>query len=198
MIASIPFSKLLGGLLAAAALTLGVSAGASEVGGVKLEPAVRVANQDLKLNGAGIRYRAVFRVYVGALYLPQKSRNVQEILAMPGPRRVTLVMLREINNEELGRAFIAGINQNSDRNEKAKIIPQLQAFGEVFASVPELKKGDTLTTDWIPGQGTVVHLNGRRVSEVIPGIEFYNALLRIWLGEKPADAGLKTAMLAAE
>lgn len=178
-----------------AALSVALSAGAAEVAGVKLDEVTRVANQDLKLNGAGIRYKAIFKVYVAGLYLTEKKSTVPDVLAAAGPRRVTLVMLRDVGNEELGRGFMSGIQQNSDRTEKAKLIMQLQKFGEVFASIPELKKGDVLTTDWIPGSGTVVHLNGKKVSDVLPDIAFYNAILKIWLGDKPVDTRLKPAML---
>lgn len=179
----------------AAAFAIAASAGAAEVGGVKLDDVIRLANQDLKLNGAGIRYKAIFKVYVAGLYLPEKKSTVADVLASPGARRVTIVMLRDISNEELGRGFMSGIQQNSDRNEKAKLIMQLQKFGEIFASIPELKKGDVLTTDWIPGSGTVIHVNGKKVSDVLPDIGFYNAILRIWLGDKPVDTRLKPAML---
>lgn len=171
------------------------AAGAAEVAGVKLDDVARVANQELKLNGAGIRYKAIFKVYVAGLYLTEKKSTVADVLAAPGPRRVTIVMLRDISNEELGRGFMSGIQQNSDRNEKAKLIMQLQKFGEVFASIPELKKGDVLTVDWLPGQGTVVHVNGKKVSDVLPDIAFYNAILKIWLGEKPVDSRLRPLML---
>lgn len=185
-----------GAILFAAASTAAMAS--VEVSGVKLEPTARVGNQDLKLNGAGVRYRAVFKVYVAGLYLPETRKTTPEILALPGARRVTLVMLRDLSNEELGRAFIAGVTKNSNREENARIIPQLQTFGEIFASIPELKKGDVLTTDWIPGSGTVIHVNGKKVSDFIPDIAFYNALLRIWLGDKPADEGLKTALLGGQ
>lgn len=178
-----------------AALSIAVSAGAAEVAGVKLDEVTRVANQDLKLNGAGIRYKAIFKVYVAGLYLPEKKATVADVLASPGARRVTIVMLRDISNEELGRGFMSGIQQNTDRAEKAKLIMQLQKFGEIFASIPELKKGDVLTTDWIPGAGTVIHVNGKKVSDSLPDIAFYNAILRIWLGDKPVDTKLKPAML---
>lgn len=171
------------------------AAGAAEVAGVKLDDVTRVANQELKLNGAGIRYKAIFKVYVAGLYLTEKKSTVPDVLAAPGPRRVTIVMLRDISNEELGRGFMSGIQQNSDRNEKVKLIMQLQKFGEVFASIPELKKGDVLTVDWLPGQGTVVHVNGKKVSDVLPDIAFYNAILKIWLGEKPVDTRLRPLML---
>lgn len=191
----IRISRALGLMGAAAALSLATQVGAAEVGGVKLDDTARVANQELKLNGAGIRYKAIFKVYVAGLYLAEKKSTVQDVLAAPGARRVTIVMLRDVSNEELGRGFMSGIQQNSDRAEKAKLIMQLQKFGEVFASIPELKKGDVLTTDWIPGSGTVVHVNGKKVSDVLPDVAFYNALLKIWLGDKPVDAQLKPLML---
>ncbi len=185
----------LGCMSIAAALSFSVSSYAAEFAGVKLEETIRVANQDLKLNGAGIRYKAIFKVYVAGLYLTEKKQTVPEVLAASGAKRVTIVMLRDISNEELGRGFMSGIQQNSERAEKAKFIMQLQKFGEIFASIPELRKGDVLTTDWIPGSGTLVHLNGKKVSDVLPDIAFYNALLRIWLGDKPVDSRLKPLML---
>ena len=188
-------TRALGLIGAAAVLTLPIQTSAAEVGGIKLDDTVRLANQELKLNGAGIRYKAIFKVYVAGLYLPEKKSAVQDVLAAPGPKRVTIVMLRDVSNEELGRGFMSGIQQNSDRNEKAKLIMQLQKFGEIFASIPELKKGDVLTTDWIPGSGTVVHVNGKKVSDVLPDVAFYNALLKIWLGDKPVDPQLKPVML---
>lgn len=182
-------------LAALAALSAASSAGAAEISGVKLDETIRLANQDLKLNGAGIRYKAIFKVYVAGLYLTEKKTTVPDVLAAPGARRVAIVMLRDVSNEEFGRGFMSGIRQNTDRAETSKLIMQLQKFGEIFASIPELKKGDVLTTDWIPGAGTVVHLNGKRVSDPIPDVAFYNAILRIWLGEKPVDDHLRLLLL---
>ncbi|RJG05188.1 lipoprotein transmembrane [Noviherbaspirillum cavernae] len=174
---------------------LAVPASAAEVAGIKLDDTVRVANQDLKLNGAGIRHKLVFKVYVAGLYLPERKTTVPDVLAVSGARRVTIVMMREVGNEEFGRGFMSGIQQNIDRAEKAKFVSQLMKFGEVFAAIPELKKGDVLTVDWIPGTGTLIHLNGRKVTDALPDLAFYNAILRIWLGEKPIDSQLKSFML---
>lgn len=185
-------------VLAAAAFAVGAYAQAVEVAGIKLDETVHVANTDLKLNGAGIRYKAIFKVYVAGLYLKDKKATVPEILAEPGPRRVTLVMLRDLSNEDFGRGFMAGIHQNTDKNEKAKLTSQFLRFGLLFASVPELKKGDVMVCDWVPGVGTVVALNGKQMGEPYPDIAFNNALLRIWLGDHPVDSGLKKAMIGAE
>jgi len=189
--------KSLKSLVVAASLVmgLGMNAQAAEVGGVKLDDTIKVAGQELKLNGAGLRTWAVFKVYAAGLYLPEKKKTVPEIMALNGPRRIKLVLLRDINNEELGQAFMDGLNANSDKAEKAKFVNQTMKMGEIFASIPKLSKGDTITNDWIPGQGMHVLVNDKRVGDVLPDLAFYNAFLRIWLGEKPVDNSLKQALL---
>lgn len=184
--------------LAGAALALASALPATaavDVNGVKFEDINKVAGKDLKLNGAGLRTKLVIKVYAAGLYLPEKSRDVADILKMDGPRRVTLVMARDISSEDLGRAFMDGINENLDKTEKAKIVTQIGKFGEMFASVDQIRKGDILHMDWIPGTGTVCELNGKRIGEPAADINFYNAVLRIWLGDKPADRSLKPMLL---
>ena len=171
------------------------SAQAVEVAGVKLEDTAKVAGKDLKLNGAGVRVKAIFKVYVAGLYLPEKKSTVADILAQTGPRRVTLVMLRDISSEDFGQSFMTGLNNNADKTEKTKIISQTVQFGEMFQLLPGIKKGDILTLDWIPGSGTVSTLNGKKMGEVIPDVAFYNAVLKIWLGDNPADTSLKPHLL---
>ncbi|MES2037765.1 MAG: chalcone isomerase family protein [Pseudomonadota bacterium] len=182
----------------ALAMCMSVQASATEVAGVKFDESVQVGGTELKLNGAGIRYKAIFKVYAAGLYLKEKKTTVPEVLASAGPRRVTIVMLRDLSNEEFGRGFMTGIQQNTEKAEKSKMTSQFIRFGELFASVPELKKGDVMTNDWIPGVGTVVALNGKKMGDPYPDLGFYNALLRIWLGESPVDRSLKKAMLAEE
>ncbi|HZW23666.1 chalcone isomerase family protein [Noviherbaspirillum sp.] len=183
--------------VASLAMGLGLDAQAAEVGGIKMDDATKVAGQELKLNGAGVRSWAVFKVYAAGLYLTEKKKTVPEIMALNGPRRVRLVLLRDVNNEELGQAFMDGLNANSDKVEKAKFVNQTMKMGEIFASISKLGKGDTITIDWIPAQGMHVLVNDKRVGEVLPDIAFYNAFLRIWLGEKPADNSLKQAWLGS-
>lgn len=182
---------------ASLAMGLGMHAQAMEVGGIKLDDTTKVANQELKLNGAGVRTWAVFKVYAAGIYLPEKKKTVPDIMASNGARRVKLVLLRDVNNEELGQAFMDGLNANSDKAEKAKFVNQTMKMGEIFASIAKLSKGDSISIDWIPGQGMHVLVNDKRVGEVLPDIAFYNAFMRIWLGEKPVDNTLKQALLGA-
>jgi hypothetical protein len=171
------------------------AAAAVDVGGYKFDDTTKVAGKDLKLNGAGMRTKFVIKVYAAGLYLPEKSKAVADILRQDGPRRVTLHMARDVSSDDFGKAFMDGLNDNVDKAEKQKIVAQIGKFGEMFAGVDGLRKGDVLHIDWIPGSGTVCELNGKKLIENVPDITFYNALLRIWLGDKPVDRSLKPALL---
>jgi hypothetical protein len=178
------------------ALSFGQAFGATaDVSGYKFDDTTKVAGKDLKLNGAGMRTKFVVKVYAAGLYLPEKKSVVADILKQEGPRRVTLQMARDISSEDFGKAFMDGLNENVDRSEKAKIVSQIGKFGEMFAMVEGLKKNDVLHIDWVPGTGTVCELNGKKLGETVPDVAFYNAILRIWLGDKPVDRSLKTALL---
>jgi hypothetical protein len=182
------------GALLAFALIQGASA-ATEVSGVKFDDTVKVAGKDLKLNGAGLRTKFIVKVYAAGLYLPEKNRNVPDILKMDGPRRVTLVMMRDLTSNDFADAFMTGLNNNLGAAEKSQFASQISKFGEMFGSIAALKKGDVLYLDWIPGTGTQTELNGKKVGDAVPDLAFYNAVLRIWIGDKPADSSLKPAML---
>ncbi|CAH0223077.1 hypothetical protein SRABI118_02275 [Massilia sp. Bi118] len=185
---------MMAGALLVAAISLPAQASV-DVNGYKFEETAKVAGKDLKLNGAGMRTKLVFKVYAAGLYLPEKKNATAEILKLEGPRRVTLQMARDLTSEEFGKAFMDGLNENLDKAEKQKIVAQIGKMGELFASVDAIKKGDVLHLDWIPGTGTQAELNGKKLGDPIPDVNFYNAILRIWLGDKPVDKSLKPALL---
>ena len=96
--------KAIGCMLAVScALSFAHAVSAVELAGVKLDDSVRLVDQNLRLNGAGIRYKVVFKVYVIGLYLTDKKTTVSDVLAAAGARRVTLVMLRDVGSEEFGK-----------------------------------------------------------------------------------------------
>ena len=177
------------------ALALIGVAHAADVSGVKVDDTTTVAGKTLVLNGAGMRKKFVINVYVAALYLSEKKSNPADVQALATPKRVTLYIQREVSSDEFGQLFITSMNKNSTKEEKAKVINQTGKFGEMFASLDKVKKGDVIHLDWIPGQGTVSTVNGKVAGETLPDIAFYNAVLRIWLGESPAQDDLKDALL---
>jgi hypothetical protein len=169
---------------------------AAELSGVRFEPQLDLQGKTLVLNGAGIRYKAIFKVYAAGLYLPAKAHTPEAVLAQQdGPRRLSITMLREIDSNELGKLFTRGVEDNTPRGEFSKLVPGLIRMGEIFASHKKLQPGDVFTIDWVPGQGTVISVKGVQQGDAFKGPEFFNALMRIWLGKSPADNFLKDALL---
>ena len=186
--------------LAGLALAVGLAGAAQaiEVGGLKFDDTVKVAGKELKVNGGGVRTRFVVKVYSLVLYLPEKKDTAAGVLESPGPRRFSLGLLREVTGEELGQAFMAGITANTDKAERSKFVNQLAQFGEAFVNIPQAKKGDIINVDWVPDTGTVMTFNGKPIGEPLKDIAFYNAVLKIWLGDKPVDTSLKPQLLGAK
>ena len=177
----------------AALLVLGNSI-AAEIEGVQLADRVQLGKSDLTLNGAGVRTRFIFKVYVGALYLQSKAGTTETVLRDAGAKRIAMHMLRDLDAEQLFTALNEGLNKNHTPDELARLAPQVKHLEAIFNAVKAAKKGDVILLDYLPGAGTRVTVRGEDKG-TITGAEFNRALLRIWLGDQPADAGLKKAML---
>jgi len=194
-------------LLAAAALAVlpstwtiaraqsSATAPATEIGGVRYPTTAQVGGSTLVLNGAGIRYRLVVKVYTAGLYLAAKASTPEAVLAAPGAKRMHVVMLREIDANDLGKLFTRGMQENSSREEFGKSIPGTLRLAEMFSAKKRMATGEHFSVEWVPGQGTVILVNGKPQGEPIKEPEFFAALMRIWLGPKPADYALKDALL---
>ena len=180
--------------LGSMALLLSLTVAAAEVGGVKLDDKASLGGKDLVLNGAGIRTKVVFKVYVASLYLPAKAANLAGVLAA-GPRRVQLNMLRDLSADDLAGALADGIKETSSPEQAIAVKAQTDQLLSVMKSVGQVKTGDVLTLDFVGGE-TRVSFNGQSKG-VIAGEPFNAALMRIWLADKPVQADLKKAMLGA-
>jgi hypothetical protein len=187
------FRAVLAGMMFA--MAAGQVSAAIDVAGIKYEDSLSVAGKDLVLNGAGVRNKFVVKVYAAGLYLQEPKTTVDGVMKADGPRRMRLVMMRDLSSEDLGSAFMTALSNNVNEEDKAKIITHISKYGEMFGQVGALKKGDTIDTDWVPGIGNQCYLNGKKFGPVIPDIFFYNSVLRIWLGDKPVDAILKAKLL---
>ncbi len=172
-----------------------VRADTVEVAGVKYDTVEEVGGQKLQLNGAGIRYKFVVKVYAAGLYLSTKATTPEAVIAAPGPKRLHIVALRDLDGNDLGKLFYKGMESNTTREEFVKAVNGVLKIGELFGAKKELKKGESFTVDYIPGTGTIVLINGTRAGDVIKEPEFYSAFLHVWLGPNPPDSALKTKLL---
>ena len=175
-----------------AALAAATSAAGIDVDGVKVDDKVGVGGQELVLNGAGVRKRAIFKVYVGSLYVPAKARTVQEVLAK-APRRIQLNLLRNLSADQLIGALTDGLKLNLTPSELQAITVQTGELAAIMKSFGEAREGSVVTLDFVDN-ATKVGLDGAARGSV-DGAAFNEALTRIWIGEHPVQDDLKKAML---
>ena len=167
---------------------------ARELAGVVIADQVRTHadGTPLSLNGSGLRRRFFVTLYVGALYLPEPAGTLDDILAMPGAKRFSMHFVhKEITPDKLVPVWNAGFEKNLTPDQFRALRPRIANFNGLF---PTLRKGDRIDLDILPGRGVQVWINDKQRGKVV-GDDFSRALLRIWLGDHPADAGLKRGLL---
>jgi hypothetical protein len=177
-------------LLVALALALSLPAFAREVAGVQVPDSVTAGGKALVLNGAGLRSKFFVKVYVGALYLEQRSSDPAAIVAADAAWQVVMTFKRDVDKASILGAFKEGFENNS-KADAPKLIP---ALSRIDAVMKDLKSGDVLVIGYAPGVGSTVTAPGGG-TVTIEGKPLADALLRNWLGEKPADGDLKSGML---
>ncbi len=168
------------------------SALGAEIGGLKLDDKTTLGTQALVLNGAGIRTRAFFKVYVASLYLPQKAVDLPGVLAK-SPRRIQLNLLRTLSADQLADALNEGLAEANSPADLAAVKTQAEQLQAIMKAFKEVKENDVVTLDFIDG-ATKVTWNGA-TKGTIPGEPFNQALTRIWIGNNPVQADLKKALL---
>lgn len=184
--------NLAGRLALIALMTLSARASAIEVEGVRLDDKASVGGQALVLNGAGVRKRAIFKVYVGSLYLPQKAASAQAVLA-EAPRRIQLNLLRNLSSDQLIDALVDGLKANTTEAEMQSFAAPIGEMAAIMKSFGGAKEGNVVTLDFVDG-ATRIGLNGEARGS-IAGEAFNRALTRIWIGDHPVQEDLRKAML---
>lgn len=187
-------------LLAAAFLSIALAnpANAADVAGVHFDDKTSVAGSELQLNGAGLRKKFVFKVYAMGLYLPQKANTPAAVLASKGPRRIRIVTLRELSAEQLAEALVEGLHKNLSAAELEKLGSRVDSFRNTMLSIGKSPEKTQIQLDYLPASGTRLTVGGEQKGADIPGDDFYNALLRIWLGADPAQEDLRDALLGKD
>ena len=181
--------------VASLVLSLAAFSATIELHGVKIEDTQTVGGVKLELNGYGTRYRGPFKVYVGDLYTTKKVSTFEELIAAPGPKRLTMTFVREIEAGPLGKLLTRGVEDNVTKSELSKLVPGLIRMGEIFTVNKVLKVGETILIDWIPGTGMVITAKGVVQGEPFKEPEFFKAIMSIWFGASPTDWRLKEGML---
>jgi hypothetical protein len=172
------------------------AAWATEIEGVKLPKRVQLgaAGPDLVLNGAGVRVRLIFKVYVAALYLPAKLSDGEAILRGDQPNRLVMHMLRDLSAEQINSSINDALRETLTPEERQPLDARMARFNAIFDTLREIREGTRVTLDYLPPLGTIVSVNAEE-RDRISGADFNQALLRVWLGDRPRDPELRKALL---
>jgi len=181
-------------LAVVAALSLNL-AQAVEVAGVKFEDKTSLGNASLVANGAGLRKKAFFKVYAMALYLPEKQADADGALSAKGSKRIAITLLRDLSAQQFVEALQEGVANNHSESEMTALKDRMQQFSDAMLSIGEAKTGSQVFIDLLPEGVTRLTVNGQVRGSDFAGEDFFNALLKIWLGNKPVQDDLKQALL---
>ena len=167
------------------------------VEGQPFQRRVRLAGVELLLNGTGVRAVAWFKGYAAGLYLSSRARTAAQAVAMAGPKRLQLRMLKEVPAQEFVKAFDKGVKRNASAEELPQLSARMARFAALIQGLGTVHDGDVVDLDYDPAQGLSFLLNGTLRGAPIAGEDFYAALLRSFVGDKPYDAKLKAGLLGA-
>jgi len=181
-----------------ATLALGLllpSVSAMEIGGVRFDDMARLGGRQLPLNGTGLRQVFVIKGYAAGLYLPERARNATVVLGSPGPKRLQIRPLREVESAQFVKALNDGLRENHSELQMQLLSDRVTQLERTMTQLGTAQRGDIINFDFTPEGGTAVTLNGIPRGQTIPGEDFYQAVLRIFLGEHPVDRNLKRGLL---
>lgn len=165
--------------------------------GHKFDNTVTVDQQELHLNGVGGRSVPVIfmRVFATALYLPKAAHDPEAIIQMEGAKRIQIRMNYGVAGKEFKKALVRGIEKNHSPEQQAAFAPRTQAFAAIIDSLGKVKSGDVINMDFAPEQGLIISVNGKTAGAAIEGADFYAAVLRIFIGNRPAEQEMKERIL---
>jgi Chalcone isomerase-like len=167
----------------------------AKIGGATFERRAQVAGSELQLNGVGMRAVAWFKAYAVGLYLSARAGTAEQVVAAAGPKRLQLRMLRDLPAAEFVKAFRNGMARSTTPEGQAKLAARMDRFADAVGAIGTLKTNDVVNLDFEPARGTLFTLNGSPRGDVISGPDFYNTLLRAFVGDQPYDEKMKAGLL---
>ncbi len=167
-------------------------AGAAEIAGVNMPDTMKAGDSNLILNGAGVRTKFFLDLYVGGLYVQQKSQDAQALIDADAPMAIRLQIISSlITSEKMEDATREGF-ENATKDNTAPIQNEIESFIGVFKE--KINENDIYDFIYTPAKGVEMNQNGA-YNTVTTGLAFKKALFGIWLCDKPAQKSLKEEML---
>lgn len=177
------------------ALAAGVRAAPVRIEDQTFDDPIRLADTTLVLNGVGLRAVAWLKGYAAGLYLAERASTPEAAIAAAGPKRLQMKMLLEVEAIEFVKAIDKGFTRNTPVAEQPALAERQQRFRDAVLAAQVVRRGDVVNLDYVPGRGMTLTINGTTRGGLLPGADFYAAVLRIFLGRRPVDEELKAGLL---
>ena len=183
-------------LIFLAAALLAVPAHARQVSGVEMPETMESSGVSLLLNGAGVRTRFFVAIYVGGLYLKQRSADAAAIMEADEPMAIKLRMISGLVTGNLMKKSIEEGFQRSTRGNTAPIREKIDALIAVYDQ--EIAADDVFDIVYVPETGLDIYKNGAHTETIRSGLPFKRALFGIWISDRPIQENLKRDMLGPD
>ncbi|RVU86550.1 chalcone isomerase [Leucothrix sargassi] len=165
---------------------------ATNIAGVAVPDVLQYAGKTMLHNGSGLRKKFFIKLYVSSLYLSQKSKDGDAIVAADQPMAIRLVVTSgRVTQAKMKQAIVQGLTV-STKNNLAPIQAEVDQILTVFDK--GVAVGDAFEIINVVGSGLHVVKNGEKVL-AIRSPAFKQALFGMWLSKTPVDAGLRAGML---
>ncbi|HXT51738.1 MAG TPA: chalcone isomerase family protein [Thermoanaerobaculia bacterium] len=164
----------------AAALLVAAPLVAGTLAGVTMPDSVKAGDHQLALNGMALRSKAIFKVYVAGLYLPDKEHDPKKVLAENEPRRLVMQWVRNVDKAAICEGWQEGLAANTPKApDEVK-----QNFTALCGHMQDAKTGDRFIFTYLPEKGVEVAINDN-VKGTLGAKPFADALFACWIGEHP-------------
>ena len=177
-------------LLLAALTSLPPRAHALTVEDTTFAASITIGEKPVSLRGAALlRWLKLVKVYAAALYLPEQTKSSDALSDIP--KRLEISYLVAIKGADFGPAAETILARNVSGAELKRLRSRIDRLNAAYR---DIKPGDRYALTYQPGKGTELSWNGEPLV-TIEGADFAAAYFSIWLGSKPLDDNLKTALL---
>ncbi len=165
------------------------------IGSVVLPYKLTFGEEELTLNGAGMRSVLSMNTYSGGLYTKQKYNDPKEILDSDESMVIRLnIVSKRVTNNRMVKVFKKGFKDAMYGNTET-LQERMDEFLKIFG--PSINVNDFFDFVYLKGGDVMTYKNGEKVGE-IKGRDFKYALFKIWLGDEPACALIKNGMLGVQ
>lgn len=163
-----------------------------QVGDATLPDTVTFSGDDLTINGAGLREKFIFDIYAGGLYLKKKSTSASAIADADETMAIKLHILSGMMSKSKMTSALRDGFKKSTKGNTAALDKRINTF--IGFIKEEIEEGQIYDIVYEPNKGSVIYKDGVQKGYV-EGLDFKKALFNIWIGDNPADKGLKNEML---